>query len=215
MIRQSGEAADPRLEIVTLQTGSINELGGRVGYCPQLSPDNRTIAIGNTSGRLELLDARSGETLLRGGLVGEVCAAVGWSPDGRLLVNDDGSTVIDAHGRPVTQLRHRLAVNSGMSWSPDGRSILLYSRDTGRYSIRDVANGSESFLQLPPGALRPLGWAGDRVVWLAGRAGDQSLISTDVTGTDPRPWMRVDAGDRPIETVQWSRDLSGRPSDER
>ena len=186
---------------------------------------------GDTSDRLELLDARSGETLLRGGLAGEVCAAVGWSPDGRLLVvpgpnvlgtdphpelvNDDGSTVIDAHGRPVTQLRHRLAVNSGMSWSPDGRSILLYSRDTGRYSIRDVTNGSESFLPPPPGALRPLGWAGDRVVWLAGRPGDQSLISTDVTGTDPRPWMRVDAGDRPIETVQWSRDLSGRPSDER
>jgi hypothetical protein len=120
---------------------------------------------------------------------------------------------MDDRGRTVVRLPGRVAVNSGMSWAPDGRSILLYDRAGGRYVVRDVTSGVESDLQRPPDAVRPMGWAGSRVVWLVGPPGDQRLVSTDRSGADPQPWMRLDIGDRPVESVQWSRDLGGTARD--
>ena len=152
------------------------------------------IAIRRQSGRLELLDAPSGghssrrtrRRDVRGARLvtgrrtarGPGAERVGTDPHPE-LVNDDGSTVIDAHGRPVTQLRHRLAVNSGMSWSPDGRSILLYSRDTGRYSIWDVTNGSESLLRYRRARCGPL--AGQEVEWCGWPAGPATRASSRPT----------------------------------
>jgi hypothetical protein len=216
VIRQHDSGADPRLEIVNLDTGAVNELGGRRGLCPQLSPDNRTVAVYDFTKGLVLLDSRSGRMLPRGLIDAEaegVCSGIGWSPDGELLVvaGTGGSQVYDNRGRPVVRLPDRSSVNSGMSWSPDGESILMYDGNSARYVIRNVSDGSETALTAPAEALRPLGWAGSRVVWLAGQPGHQRLISTDRAGGDPRPWMRIAAGSTPIQTVQWSRDLSGRP----
>jgi hypothetical protein len=86
----------------------------------------------------------------------------------------------------------------------------MYDWKAERFVVRDVTDGSETVLRMPPGALRPLGWAGSRVVWLVGQPGDQRLVTTDQTGAEPRPWMLLDIGQRAVETVGWSSELSGR-----
>jgi hypothetical protein len=215
-VRQNNSSGDPRLEIVNLRTGSVNKLDGRRGFCPQLSPDNRTVAIVDTKNRLAFIDARSGR-VLHGGAVGggATCASLAWTPDGKLLAAemDQGSLLVDPRGRTVVRLGKGVAVNCGMSWSPDGRSILLYDRGSGRYVIHDVNDGSDTLLEAPADALRPLGWAGSRVVWLLGEPGDQRLVTTDQHGAAPTPWMRLDVGTNPVATVQWSWHLSGRAAD--
>ena len=219
LVRQNDAAGDPRLEVVDLRTGRQNELGGRGGYCPQLSPDNRTVAAfssASTEG-LDLIDVRSGRlvvTKLGGVRVDSACSSLGWSPTGdRLVVGGPaGSTVVDNDGRVVARLPHRVAVNGNQSWSPDGQSVLTYDRRAGRFVIDDLTTGDESVLPATgPDALRPLGWAGNRVVWLEGPVRDRRLVSTDRAGEDRRTWMRLEVGDRGIDTVQWSWAVSGRP----
>lgn len=216
LVRQYDFAADPRLEVVNLVTGSTNRLGGHRGFCPRLSPDNSTVAIiARWTGRLVFLDASTGQRRLGGhGAVGDgsECPVISWSPDGsRLTVGNLAETlVLDARGRTMRRLPGRSAVNSTMSWSPDGRSILLHDRPSGRFVVHELRHGAESPLAAPRDALRPLGWWGDRVVWLVGPAGGtQRLVSTDRAGHDPRPWLRLDIGQRPVESVQWSRELAG------
>jgi hypothetical protein len=204
-----GESGQFGLEIVNLETGQVNRVDEGPG-CATLSPDNRTIA-GETDERLTLVDARTGKLLRRGPGIGS-CVGLGWSPDGRLLAA--GPNVFDAHGRVVSRLPRGHAVNQNMSWSPDGRSLLLYDEVSGRHLVRDVLGESESAIEPPTDVARPLGWAGARVVWLVGQPGDQRLVTTGRAGANPQPWMRIDAGDRAIATVQWSWDLSGRPLSE-
>ncbi len=58
------EASTPRLEVMDLDTGSRQDLGGKVGYCPRLSPDNGTVAVWEPSAEsdpLVLLDVATGE----------------------------------------------------------------------------------------------------------------------------------------------------------
>lgn len=218
VIRQYNFSGDPRLEIVNLATGSTNRLGGYLGYCPRLSPDNRTVAVfGYDAKGMVFLDARTGRVLPSSprGLDPEAdCPGMGWSPDGTLFVagGRKGSVVVDEAGRRVQRIPDRSAVNSAMSWAPDGQSILMYDWKAARNVIRDLADGSETVLDRPAGAVRPLGWAGSKVVWLVGQPGDQRLVTTDRTGADRRPWMRLDVGRLAVETVEWSSDLSGRPT---
>lgn len=61
----------------------------------------------------------------------------------------------------------------------------------------------------PRGALQPLGWAGERVVWLVGEAGSQMLVTTDQQGAGAEVWCRLDVGGVPVESVTWSHALSG------
>jgi hypothetical protein len=213
VLRQRDTGGDPRLEIVNLETGRTSRVGGLRGYCPQLSPDNRRVAMAGTDGRLTVADARTGHVLWSGGRVAEACSTLGWSPDGQLLMVPGGSEqrVLDRDGRVVDGLGQRQGVNSGMSWSPDSHTLLLYDRNEGRYLVRDVTTGSERATTSPADALKALGWAGSRIVWLVGQPGSQRLVTTDQGGADLHLWMRIDAGDRPIETVQWSRELAGRP----
>lgn len=215
LVRQNSSGGDPRLEVVDLRTGAITVLGQRRGFCPTLSPDNQTVAVtGRSDGRLWLLDARTGRLLLRGRAVQHVCASLGWSPDGRLLVvpGEDRAVVVARGDRLVRRLPvGRQPVNAAMSWSPDARSLLVYERDSGTYFVTDVKSGSSSPITPPDGALRPLGWAGTRVVWLLGNPGETRLVTTSRSGGPARLWLRIDTGGRPVETVQWSRDLAGAP----
>ncbi|MGH8939056.1 MAG: hypothetical protein ACRDV2_06865, partial [Actinomycetes bacterium] len=95
LVWQLGDAAQPRLEVVNLRTGARDTLGGALGYCPQLSPDGRTIAMwGTDDERPALLDTRTRSQ--RPGPFdpaldppvagGSGCAGFGWSPDGRILL---------------------------------------------------------------------------------------------------------------------------------
>jgi hypothetical protein len=217
VIRQS---YDWRLEIVNLSSGQTNRLGRFRGFCPRLSPDNRTVlVIDSRTLRLTFLDARSGERLPGGRAPfgdGEGCPSLAWSPDGSLIVmSHQGETLLlDGRGRTVRRLPDdRSPVNGHMSWAPDGRSILMYHQPSGRFVVASVDGEPESVLEAPGEVSRPLGWAGTRIVWLVGPPGKERLVSTDRTGADPRPWMRLEIGDPSVVSVQWSRALTGRAAD--
>jgi hypothetical protein len=96
-----------------------------------------------------------------------------------------------------------------MSWSPDGRLLLLYDAGRRQFVARDMEGRADSVLRRPRDAVMPLGWAGSRIVWLAGQVGEQQLITTDGTGGDPSPWIRLETNGLPIESVTWSSDLAG------
>lgn len=213
LIRQS---YDWRLEIVDLSSGRTNRLGGLRGFCPQLSPDGRTVlVIHSRTRRLTFLDARSGERLPGGRAPfgdGQGCPSIAWSPDGKLIVMSyQGETVLlDGRGRTVRRMQDRSPVNGHMSWAPDGQSILMYHQPSGRFVVARVDAEPESVLQAPLKVSRPIGWAGTRIVWLVGPPGNQRLVTSDRTGADLQPWMRLEIGDRSVASVQWSRALTGR-----
>jgi hypothetical protein len=220
LMRQNDSASVPRLEVLDLRTGFRQDLGGKVGYCPRLSPDNRTVAVWEPSpdpDPLVLLDVDTGHRrVVRSAQHPSTsgsnpCSDVAWSPDGALLAvpERDGTLVTARDGQAVTRFPKRYAVNGEQSWSPDGSRILLYDRGVGRYVIRVFSTGAETTLGDNRIMTVPVGWAGSRVVWLAGTPGDQRLVTTDVDGGDERLWIRFDVGARAIETVSWSTALAG------
>lgn len=207
---------DDRLEVVNLVTGRSDFLGGFQGYCPELSPDNRTVAVYTSQGHdVSLVDVRTrSSTVLHRfdyAYADDVCG-VGWSPDGtRLALRDaTGTIVLDRTGHVVRRIPG-VPTNGSMSWSPDGRSLLVYEPRAGRFVTVPLAGGPSTTLRTPADALKPLGWAGSRIVWLAGQPGDQSLVSSDQHGGDARTWTRLDVGDRGVEDVSWSKALGGGP----
>jgi hypothetical protein len=217
LVRQHGY--DDGMELIDLRTGTVDDLGGRQGYCPALSPDNATVAFVQPRGRdAVILNTRTRHVLPIGSTAHDVVTdeadctddTFAWSPDGTriaLLARHD-TTVVDIHGRLVQRIQGAHVTNSSMSWSPDGRRLLMYQRLPGRYVVVSLADRSVEVLPAPVGALRPLGWAGSRVVWLAGRAGDL-LVVADEDGSHSRVWCRLDVADRAVRTVQWSDRLAG------
>ena len=206
----------PRLVLTNLLSGHDRQLGQAGGYAA-LSPDNHTLAIRDNV-NLTLLDVDSGATrTLRhlgdsarvyGSVVG---AEVGWSPDGRLLAVQDGNDilVIDRSGRVHARMADQSLVNGNLSWSPQGMFLLTYDRARSVFLVTAVEGGHHHALRSPPGALRALGWTGNRVVWLAGQPGAQSLLTTDDHGNAAKTWMRFAVGTRPVAGVTWSRALTG------
>lgn len=216
LVRQVDDFTDPKMEIVNLVSGRSNHLAGTLGYCPLLSPDNATASVNGAEGEgILLVDVSTGdETPLPGTSDSpEDCGpdSTSWSPDGTLLTYrlGDGLALADRNGVVALRVPGKSLTNSSMSWSPDGRSVLVYDRGAGEFSVVDTDTGEAMVLARPNDAVKPLGWAGARVVWLVGAAGNQRLVSTDRQGGDERTWMRLDVGDLPVETVQWTRDLAG------
>ena len=103
--------------------------------------------------------------------------SLGWSPDGSLLAMKDG---------PDTRFPHTSMVNGSQSWKPDGRSLLVYDGQGPSFSVRHVDGTAPTVLGAPPGADRPFGWAGSRVVWLAGAAGTSDSSSRTRRLSTPR-----------------------------
>ena len=201
------------VEIVDLRTGSVAHAGGARGHCPTLSPDGRLlVAADYATGDVVLIDRVSGAAD-RIAAEGPECGyhSFGWAPDSKRLVvrGRFGSELRDLHGRLLRELPGRLA-NGSMSWSPDGRDLLMYRSATGGFAVVSVAEGTATALKAPSGSARPLGWTDDRVVWLVGGVGDQRLVTTDREGRDRRPWTRLELGTRRVDNVTWSRALAGR-----
>jgi hypothetical protein len=200
------------LEIVDLRTGRTTRLANGESFCPALSPDNRTVAA-NVEGAVLLIDVSSGRQ--RSLRAVDFCGGLAWTPDSTRLVlrTPDGSRIVDRRGRTVSRIPGLYVANGSMSWSPDGSHLLLYDANAGRFVIRDVDTGGTQVLKQPPDSVKPLGWAGSRVVWLTGNVGDQRLVTTGPRGFGPRLWTHLDTGGLPIEAVSWSTALSGSAAD--
>lgn len=217
-VRQNNRAGDPKLELIDLETGRASDLGGLLGYCPALSPDNTTLVMYSFANQLQLVDTRGGAANTTISSITEKgdCGhnSFGWSPDGtRLLVRTPGgSVVMNLDGRLLQRLNGMWPANSSMSWSPDGRAVLVYRQRSGDYALADVGTGSRGGtveLSAPAEFARPMGWAGKRVVWLVEDDDGARLVSTAIDGSDPRTWAVLDIGKRRVVAVEWSRDLAG------
>jgi hypothetical protein len=190
-----------------------------------LSPDGGTVAE-YTADAVELVDLGSGaRRVLRrltnptgatvlGAIASDaltVTGSLGWSPDGSLLAVRDGpdTFVLDRQGNLRARLPHTSMVNGSQSWTPDSRSLLVYDKKGSTFSVRHLDGTAPTVLRAPPAALRPLGWAGSKVVWLAGAAGEQRLVLADEAAEQTETWMRFDVGTVPVEGVTWSTDLTG------
>lgn len=211
---------DNGMELIDLRTGSVDNLGGRQGYCPALAADDMTVAFVQPRGRdAVLLNTRTGRTRVIGSTAHDVVTdeadctddTFAWSPDARqvAILTGHDTTVVDIHGRVLRRILGAHVTNSSMSWSPDGRQVLLYQRLPGRYVAMTLSNQTVQVLTPPPAAVRPLGWSGSLVVWLAGHPGNQRLVVADQDGSQSRVWCRLDLGDRAVRTVQWSDRLAG------
>lgn len=213
--------ANGRLIVLDLRSGQSAGIGQVRGLCPELAPDAGSVAFHENSA-VVTLDPRTGArtTVVTGqrpvpdNEVG--CAGgLGWSPDGQLLAvgrlshrgNPWTTRVFRLSGSPVVTLPGHL-VNGSMSWSPDGGSVLLYDEPAGTFRVGS-SDGSVSVVARPPDAFSAVGWAGSRIVWLAGTAGHQRLVTTDRAGGDVRDWLRFAVGARQVVSVQWSRGLGG------
>ncbi|MGZ4591501.1 MAG: hypothetical protein ACXV2I_12020 [Actinomycetes bacterium] len=185
----------------------------------ELSPDNRTLAV-YLERAVGLVDTSTGHaTRLRSSayrlkgndLVGPQGARAGWSPDGHLLAfrEPQGLVVVNGSGQVRRRVPGANLVNGSMSWAPSGDSFLVYLQHQRRFALGHLTGGPPAALRTPADVAKPVGWAGDQVVWLVGAPGAQRLVTTDRHGDHPRTWMRFEVGQRGVESVTWSRALSG------
>jgi WD40 repeat protein len=116
------------------------------------SPDGTTIAVGDTAGRTQLFDMKTGKPAgapmaCRPGVVN----AVAFSPDGQGLATATANSVCLWDARTQRQLHKRLTGHTGqvntLTYSPDGRNLVSGGDD---HTIRwwDVATGTPGDLTL-------------------------------------------------------------------
>jgi hypothetical protein len=194
-----------------LLSGQQRRVSNPCGAFAELSPDGTTLALRDDTG-VTLVDVATGRTRQLPRLTVAVApdAEVGWSPNGRLIAVEDvtDTLVVDLRGHIVTRLSGTSLINGSSSWSPDGQSILVNDGTRPGPRVAPVDGGPGRDVRRPSGALRALGWTGDRVVWLVGQPGSQRLITTDVRGGTTALWMQFDVGTQAVANVSWSRALS-------
>jgi hypothetical protein len=224
VIRQNGGSVGAAFVLVDLASGRA-QLQDDAAVDLALSPDGSTAAeythdavvlvdLGSGAGRvLRRLANPLVAPLFGTGASGTetVVGSMGWSPDGSLLAMRDGSDtlVLDLNGALRTRLRGAAMVNGSQSWSPDGRGLLVYDGHGPTFSVRHLDGTAPTMLHAPRAAVRPLGWAGSRIVWLTGAAGSQRLVLADEESQHTETWMRFDVGAVPVESVTWSTALTG------
>ncbi len=224
LVRQNEGSTGTPYVIVDLASGRVRLVEDHVFFLA-LTPKGRAAAE-YTRDAVELVDLGTGarRTLRRlatpatpkvvcgcfPGAFG-VVGGLGWSPDGSLLAMKDGADtlVVDRRGELRARLRGVRMVNGSQSWSPDSQSLLVYDGRGPTFSVRRLDGTSPTVLQAPAAALRPLGWAGSRVVWLTGAAGNQRLVLADKSAEHTETWMRFDVGAAAVESATWSTDLAG------
>lgn len=204
-----------RVDVQDLRTGQVVELD-EWGYFAELAPDNRTVAV-YLDGEVRLVDVATGAgTTVHWvppyAAYDPIAPGLGWAPDGSRLAAHvaDDLAIVDTQGTEQHLFTGVHLTNGSQSWSPDGRSLLVYDSNERSFAVQPVDDGDLVVLTAPSGGLRPLGWAGDRVVWLTGDPGSQQrLVAADVDGSDAETWVRFEVGTAPVESVTWSRALSG------
>jgi hypothetical protein len=224
LVRQNEGSTGTPYVMVDLASGRVQRVEDRVFFLA-VSPHGRTAAE-YTENAVDLVDLGSGArrtlrslaTPVSTAVVGSgfpgaigVIGSLGWSPDGSLVAMKDGpdTLVVDRGGRLLARFPRTSMVNGSQSWAPDGRSLLVYDGQGPTFTVRHLDGTAPTVLRAPPGAVRPLGWAGSRVVWLTGGAGRQRLVLADESAEHIETWMRFDIGTRSVEGATWSSALTG------
>jgi hypothetical protein len=205
-------SSNGNITVQDLVTGRSTTAGRDISAFSEVSPDNRTLAVVLPDG-IELRDLETGTSRpLRGAAPGAGSSRLGWSPAGDLLAlgQDTSAIVLDLEGGVRARLGAGALVAGSMSWSPDGRSVLLYDSAAGQVVVAGL-DGNRTTVVRPENGVRALGWAGERVVWLVQDGEDQRLVTTDTAGGDPTTWMRFGPRTGLVETVLWSDALRGGP----
>jgi hypothetical protein len=89
----------------------------------------------------------------------------------------------------------------------------MYESTSGTFAVVPADGGEPRVASGPVPGGKPVGWTGERVVWLVGDPGAQRLVTTDVDGGDAQPWIRLELGGRVVDNITWSRDLTGAVED--
>ncbi len=121
-----------------------------------VSPDGKRVAVGGRNAQLFVLDLGVKSRSLRlSGATGDI-AALGWSPDGAMLVStatDTGMLVWNTtSGERIRRFRHNGEAMQSADFSPDGRSIIT----TSPYSFQATIWSLDSAVVALPGQTNEL-----------------------------------------------------------
>ncbi len=108
------------------------------------SPDGRRLAQGNAKGSLTLWELESGESLFHiRANIGAAILQLAFSPDGKQMATGDSSGCVMiwdvAAGSQMGKFRYTSSAISGLSFSPDGRYILVTSDLSSTMTVWDLA----------------------------------------------------------------------------
>ena len=123
-------------DAATLRTSERFAVGGLASPAPaaySLSPDDRTLAIGDESGAVRFLDLRTGAVRSAAGRHGRPVTATLFTPDGRSLIStsEDGDAIVwDVEQRAAVETLsgHGAGVN-GAQLTSDGQTLYTASQD--------------------------------------------------------------------------------------
>jgi WD40 repeat protein/DNA-binding SARP family transcriptional activator len=199
-------------------------------FTTAVSPDGATLALGQTDGRVRLLDPASGRvrTMIGGrpdgrrsgspiGGAGRAIWAAAFSPDGRTLATGDGQGNVIlwdvSEGRAIESLEGHNDAITGVAFDPDGRTLYTASADsTARIwdvaGYRRLARPFRTNRVNDPGASDPRAFAlspDGRTLAAARRDGRVDLIDAET--------LRSTGGfeafaDRPALAIEYSPDGS-------
>ena len=160
--------------------------GHPTAFAPACAPRHRHGSSGSP--------ARSGDRMVAAGYL----LAVQDGPD--TSCSTSAASCAPGCAGPDGQRLAVLVAGRPRSWST--KRPAAASRSASRRDRADV-------LRAPADAVRPLGWAGSRVVWLTGAAGAQRLVLADESAEHTRDLDALRRRRRRVESVTWSTDLTG------
>jgi dipeptidyl aminopeptidase/acylaminoacyl peptidase len=156
---------------------------------PAWAPDGSAIALSYPGLGLVLMDPDG--TNIRPIISNLNAQNPSWSPDGKQLAFDDGTTIytVNVDG---TGLK-RLLNGSEPAWSPDGKTIAFTSQTTDEGVVDiftiDIATGQAARLTRAPNNDQSPAWSpdGKGIVFVSFRSGEPELYRMNADGSDQAP----------------------------
>ena len=142
---------DRRLFVIDLSTTARTQITAEESQFPDWSPDGSRIVYCAVAGVTEINPDGTGRRVLRSGMPSRgadpTCGRASWSPDGRLIVFDQGAGeiwVMNADGSNPRLLLNGASGTGQPVWSPDGTRIAFTSPVASLYQIFSMrADGTD------------------------------------------------------------------------